>query len=63
MRPLELRLCGFRSYRAERVVPFRDVDIVAIIGDTGAGKSSLLEAMTWALYGASLAIVGARNPG
>ena len=53
MRPLELRLSGFRSYRAERVVPFREMDIVAIIGDTGAGKSSLLEAMTWALYGAS----------
>ncbi|WP_037496258.1 AAA family ATPase [Solirubrobacter soli] len=53
MRPLELRLSGFRSYRSERVVSFRDLDLVAIIGDTGAGKSSLLEAMTWALYGAS----------
>ena len=53
MRPLELRLSGFRSYRAERTVSFREMDLVAIIGDTGAGKSSLLEAMTWALYGAS----------
>src|SRR5262249_15840232 len=53
MRPFELRLAGFRSYRSERTVSFRDVDMVAIIGDTGAGKSSLVEAMTWALYGAS----------
>ncbi len=53
MRPLELRLTGFRSYRNERTVDFRELDLVAIIGDTGAGKSSLLEAMTWALYGGS----------
>ena len=53
MRPLELRLVGFRSYRTERTISFRDLDLVAIIGDTGAGKSSLLEAITWALYGAS----------
>ena len=37
MRPLELRLSGFRSYRTERVVSFRDLDLLAIIGDTGAG--------------------------
>jgi len=53
VRPLELRLSGFRSYRTERIVSFRDLDLLAIIGDTGAGKSSLLEAITWALYGAS----------
>ena len=53
MRPLELRLSGFRSYRTERSISFRDLDLIAIIGDTGAGKSTLLEAMTWALYGAS----------
>jgi exonuclease SbcC len=53
MRPLELRLKGFRSYRTERLIDFRDLELVAIVGDTGAGKSSLLEAITWALYGAS----------
>ena len=51
MRPLTLRLRGVRSYLAERTVDFTELGLVAIIGPTGAGKSSLLEAMTYALYG------------
>ena len=51
MRPLTLRLRGVRSYLAERTVNFTELGLVAIIGPTGAGKSSLLEAMTYALYG------------
>ncbi|MGH9149645.1 MAG: AAA family ATPase, partial [Acidimicrobiales bacterium] len=53
MRPLRLQLAGLRSYRREVTVDFRDRSLVAIVGDTGAGKSSLLEAITYALYGAS----------
>jgi len=53
MRPLKLRMAGLRSYRAERTVDFTDLSLVAIIGPTGAGKSSLLEGITYALYGAS----------
>lgn len=53
MRPLKLRLQGLRSYRTEQEVDFEDVSLVAIVGDTGAGKSSLLEALTVALYGTS----------
>lgn len=53
MRPLELRMRGLRSYHEERVIPFKGVDLLAIIGDTGAGKSSLLEGITFALYGCS----------
>ncbi len=51
MRPLRLRLIGLRSYRSLQEVDFTDVDLMAIIGDTGAGKSSLLEALCVALYG------------
>ncbi len=51
MRPLTLRLRGLRSYLVERTVDFSELGLVAIIGPTGAGKSSLLEAMTYALYG------------
>jgi exonuclease SbcC len=53
MRPLKLRMAGLRSYRTERTVDFTDLSLVAIIGPTGAGKSSLLEGITYSLYGAS----------
>ena len=51
MRPLKLVVEGLRSFRGAVEVDFEGRDHIAIIGDTGAGKSSLLEAMTWVLYG------------
>lgn len=51
MRPLRLRLKGFTSYRDEQQVDMADLEVFAISGPTGAGKSSLLDAMTYALYG------------
>src|SRR6516225_3304832 len=53
MRPLRLRIKGLRSFRAEREIEFSDLGLVAIVGDTGAGKSSILEAITYALYNAT----------
>ena len=53
MRPLTLRMSGLRSYRVERTVDFTELSLVAIIGPTGSGKSSVLEGITYALYGAS----------
>ncbi|HXM58185.1 MAG TPA: SMC family ATPase, partial [Candidatus Dormibacteraeota bacterium] len=53
MRPLRLTIRGLRSYRAECVIDFRDRELIAIVGDTGAGKSSILEAITYALYNAT----------
>ncbi len=50
MRPLRLELRGFTSFRDTAVVDFEDRRLFAITGPTGAGKSSLLDAMTWALY-------------
>jgi len=52
VRPLRLRVAGLRSYRREQEIDFTGVDLMAVVGDTGAGKSSLLEALTFALYGA-----------
>lgn len=50
MRPLLLELTGFRSYdRAE--VDWEAHDVVVISGATGAGKTSLLDAIAFALYG------------
>ena len=51
MRPIHLQIEGLRSFRAPVGVDFEGRDHVAIIGDTGAGKSSILEAITYALYG------------
>lgn len=51
MRPLKLTAEGLRSIRKPVEVDFTGRDNIAIIGDTGAGKSSLLQAITYALYG------------
>ena len=50
MKPLRLELRGFTSFRDTAVVNFEGRRLFAITGPTGAGKSSLLDAMTWALY-------------
>ena len=51
MRPLRITIEGLRSFRAEAWIDFRGRTRIAVVGDTGAGKSSILEAMTYALYG------------
>jgi exonuclease SbcC len=51
MRPLTLKLSGLRSYRREQSLDFGDGGLMAIVGDTGAGKSSLLDGIFFALYG------------
>ncbi len=51
MRPLELRLRNFRSYAGEHTFDFRDRTLVGIVGPIGSGKSSLLDAIAFALYG------------
>lgn len=50
MRPDCLTLEGFRSHRKRTTVDFTSDRLLAIVGDTGAGKSSLLSALTFALY-------------
>lgn len=51
MRPRRLEIEGLRSYRQKQVVEFESQGLMAFTGATGAGKSSLLEAMMFALYG------------
>lgn len=51
MRPLTLRISNLRSYRSDQTIDFSDAGLMAIVGDTGAGKSSILEALFFVLYG------------
>jgi exonuclease SbcC len=50
MRPIELIVEGFTSFRTRQVLDFSNLDLFAITGATGAGKTSLLDAITFALY-------------
>lgn len=51
MRPVLLRVEGFTCFKREQLVDFNGLDLFAISGQTGAGKSSILDAMVYALYG------------
>jgi exonuclease SbcC len=49
--PVRLEVQGFLSYRDRTVLDLDDISAGAILGENGAGKTSLIEAMGWALYG------------
>ncbi len=50
MQLVRLELRNFLSYR-EAVLDFTSLRMAALVGPNGAGKSSLLDAITWALWG------------
>ncbi len=52
MRPVRLELTGFSAYRATTVINFTDADLHVFVGPTGAGKSSVIDGIVFALYGA-----------
>jgi exonuclease SbcC len=51
MIPVTLRISGFLSYQEAVELDFNGCDVACISGANGAGKSSLLDAITWALFG------------
>ena len=53
MKPVSLTMKGFRSYEHETDLSFAERRLFAIVGPTGAGKSSILDAVSYALYGAT----------
>ncbi|MCO5189847.1 MAG: SMC family ATPase [Anaerolineae bacterium] len=53
MIPQTLAITNFMSYRQSAELNFAGIHLACISGANGAGKSSLLEAMTWALFGKS----------
>jgi exonuclease SbcC len=50
VRPRRLRVKGYTAFVEEADIDFDGLDLFAITGPTGAGKTSLLQAMTIALY-------------
>jgi exonuclease SbcC len=51
MIPKHLSLSGFLSYREPVDLDFSRFELACISGQNGAGKSSLLDAITWSIFG------------
>jgi exonuclease SbcC len=51
MLPKRLELHNFLAYRAPDPIILEDLHLACLSGYNGAGKSSLLDAITWALWG------------
>ena len=51
MIPRKLTIQGFLSYSQKSEIDFSGLDVACISGQNGAGKSSIFDAMTWALFG------------
>ncbi|MFG1778207.1 AAA family ATPase [Micromonospora sp. NPDC049051] len=61
MRPMRLDMAGFTVFRDETTVDFTDADFFALVGPTGSGKSTVLDAICFALYGTVPRWGGARG--
>lgn len=56
MKPVSVRFKCFGPYMAEQYIDFRELEkngLFLICGETGAGKTTILDAMCYALYGRS----------
>lgn len=54
MKPLKLKITGLNSFRETQEIDFErlgDTGVFGIFGPTGSGKSTILDAITLALYG------------
>ncbi len=51
MTPVKLQMHNFLSYREPKALDFTSFNLAVLSGDNGVGKSSILEAITWAIWG------------
>ena len=50
MIPIKLKLRNFMAYQ-DAELNFQGLHLAALTGENGAGKSSLLDAITWVVWG------------
>jgi exonuclease SbcC len=62
MVPVELELKNFLSYKRQQTIDFRELELAVLAGENGHGKSALLDAITWALFGEARKPSGSRKP-
>ncbi|MEM7029220.1 MAG: SMC family ATPase [Chloroflexota bacterium] len=51
MIPVKLQLQNFMAYQALETLNFTEIHLACLSGENGAGKSSILDAITWSLWG------------
>lgn len=62
MIPIRLELENFLSYGKRQVVEFAGYPLICLSGRNGHGKSALLDAITWAIWGQARKVSGASKP-
>ena len=63
MVPVKLTLSNFLSYGSEeQTLDFSQFHVACLSGRNGQGKSALLDALTWALWGEARKSSGAQKP-
>ena len=51
MRPIAVTMAGFGTFSDPVTVDFEGADVFALVGPTGSGKSTIIDAICFALYG------------
>ena len=46
MRPVSIELKGFGAFRSETLIDLADTELVALVGATGSGKSTIARLLT-----------------
>lgn len=55
MLPTRLEMVNFLAYRTPDIIYFEGIHLACLSGPNGAGKSSILDGITWAIWGKSRA--------
>lgn len=62
MIPLKLQLKNFISYGSCQIIDFAPYHLICLTGKNGHGKSALLDAITWAIWGQARKVSGTSKP-